>query len=441
LSYIKSIKLVNFQSHRNTEIFPDEGLTVILGPTDQGKSAIIRALKWVLYNEPRGTDFITVGCKYCAVTLEMSDGTIIIRERDGTKNRYILKKQGQEQIFEGFGNSVPFEITRAHGIPKIHIDRDSTSAVNLAEQLEAPFLISESGSTRAKALGQLIGVHIIDAAQRNTIRDLTEAEQRKRLINREILDINEELKNYQDLQDLENKMDALKILLNEIRQKRALLVKFTEIKQRLVPAAQGINEARFILKKTTYTADAETIYREIINNNNRIESLKILSGKLKEADHQIILMESFLKKTEGIFAAEKISQNLEEIKDKVTRYDQILKKLILIDGQIRERSKQLEGYARIRDVESRMESISGKNSKLISLDTIRKDLSKVDFSIKKGEAYLNQVVQNLDSMTRQYAFLLKKLSRCPTCLNPIDDRTARKIIAEMLEQKNKGSVI
>jgi len=440
LSCIKSIKLVNFQSHRNTEIFPDAGLTVILGPTDQGKSAIIRALKWVLYNEPRGTDFITAGCKYCAVTLEMSDGTIIIRERDGNKNRYILKKQGREQIFEGFGNSVPFEITRAHGIPKIHIDKDSTSAVNLAEQLEAPFLISESGSTRAKALGQLIGVHIIDAAQRNTIRDLTEAEQRKRSINNEILDINEELKNYQDLQDLENKMAILKVILNEIKQKRALLVKFTEIKQRLVPTAEGINEACFILKKTAYATDAETIYREIVNNSNKIENLKTLNRKLKEVDRQIILMESFLKKTEGVFAAEKISQNLGELKDKITTYDRILKKLILIDGQIKETSKQLESCVHVRDAETRMESISAKNSKLISLDSVRKDLSNVDFSIKKGEVYLNQVMQNLDSMTRQYAFLLKKLSRCPTCLSPIDDRTARKIVTE-LSEKNKGSVI
>ena len=117
---IKSLKLINFQSHRETKINFHKGLTVILGQTDQGKSAIIRALKWVLYNEPRGTDFITAGSKYCRVELEMEDGSIIIRERDGQRNRYILKQNGQEQIFEGFGNTVPFEIVKAHGIPKVH---------------------------------------------------------------------------------------------------------------------------------------------------------------------------------------------------------------------------------------------------------------------------------------------------------------------------------
>jgi exonuclease SbcC len=141
LGLIKSLKLINFQSHKESQINFGEGLTVILGQTDQGKSSIIRALKWVLYNEPRGTDFITAGCRLCRVVLEMEDGSIIIRERDGQRNRYILTQDGEEQIFEGFGNSVPLEIIRAHGIPKIYIDRDTTSAVNLAEQLEAPFLI------------------------------------------------------------------------------------------------------------------------------------------------------------------------------------------------------------------------------------------------------------------------------------------------------------
>lgn len=433
MSYIKRIKLVNFQSHKNSEILLDQGLTVILGPTDQGKSAIIRALKWVLYNEPRGTDFITVGCKYCAVTIEMSDGTVIIRERDGNKNRYILKKHDQEQIFEGFGNSVPHEITMAHGIPKIYIDRDSTSAVNLAEQLEAPFLVSESGSNRAKALGQLIGVHIIDAAQRNTIKDLMEAEQRKRLINNEIQDLKEELKKYQDLHELENIMTALKAILEEIKQKRTLLIKFSEIKQRLEPTVQGINEVSLILKSTEHAADAEIIYRGIVNNSSRIKTLTVLHDRLRETERQIILMERFLKKTEDIFKTQDILNNIEELKEKVQRYDQILKKLILLDEQIRDHSRQLEIYARIMDTESYMEKIIYKNSKLLSINAIRKSLSDVDVSIKKGQDYLKQVVQNLASMTRYYAHLLKKLSKCPTCLNPIDDMTAQKIIVEMLK--------
>lgn len=59
MNYIKSIEIENFQSHKYSKLDFSERLNVIVGPSDNGKSAIIRALKWVLFNEPKGTDFIT----------------------------------------------------------------------------------------------------------------------------------------------------------------------------------------------------------------------------------------------------------------------------------------------------------------------------------------------------------------------------------------------
>lgn len=435
MSYIKRIKLINFQSHKDTEIFLDKGLTVILGPTDQGKSAIIRALKWVLYNEPRGTDFIRVGCKYCAVTIEMSDGTIIIRERDGNKNRYILKRQEQEQIFEGFGNTVPHEITAAHGIPKIYIDRDSTSAVNLAEQLEAPFLISETGSNRAKALGQLIGINVIDAAQRSTLKDLMETEQQRKLITNEILEIKEELKNYQELETLENIMISLKGLLDEIKQKRKKLMKLLEIKQKLEPTIQGIEAVCFILKATENIVYAEYTYEETVKYNSRVAALTALYYKLNETHSKIILTEEYLKKTEGVFETQEIADKIEELNVKMKNYAQIHKKLALLDEQIRKYQRQLKTYVNIKDTENYIEEIIDKNARLLSIHAIRKNLSEIDNSIKKGQDYLKQIAQTLTLTTNRYASILKKLSKCPTCLNPIDEFTAQKIIVEMLKDE------
>lgn len=101
---IKRIRIENFQSHKDTELSFSDGLNVIVGPSDQGKSAIIRAIKWVLYNEPRGTDFIRQGTNSARVTLELSNGYVITRERAPNKNRYTLKDpDGNVSVFEGFG--------------------------------------------------------------------------------------------------------------------------------------------------------------------------------------------------------------------------------------------------------------------------------------------------------------------------------------------------
>jgi DNA repair exonuclease SbcCD ATPase subunit len=77
MKYIKRLILENFQSHKYSEVDFAAGLNVIVGPSDTGKSAVIRALKWVLYNEPSGDFFIREGETNCSVTIHISDGTIL----------------------------------------------------------------------------------------------------------------------------------------------------------------------------------------------------------------------------------------------------------------------------------------------------------------------------------------------------------------------------
>ena len=54
--YIKRIIIENFQSHKLTEIIPGGPgqMTVIVGQSRQGKTAIFRALKWLFNNSPDG---------------------------------------------------------------------------------------------------------------------------------------------------------------------------------------------------------------------------------------------------------------------------------------------------------------------------------------------------------------------------------------------------
>ena len=58
----------NFQSWRDFSL-PMTGFTVIIGPSDRGKSAIIRALRGVLRNQV-GANHITYGEKDVSVSLE-----------------------------------------------------------------------------------------------------------------------------------------------------------------------------------------------------------------------------------------------------------------------------------------------------------------------------------------------------------------------------------
>ncbi len=49
----------------------------------------------------------------------------------------------RKKIFEGFGTQIPQEIVEATSIRKVPLDSGQTSSVNIGEQLEGPFLLSE----------------------------------------------------------------------------------------------------------------------------------------------------------------------------------------------------------------------------------------------------------------------------------------------------------
>ena len=108
--FITKVELENFQSHKNSVIEFDRGLNVILGNSDSGKTAIIRAIKWAIYNEPQGLSYIREGESSASVTVYFNTGAILKRYRTKSKNVYYLKKSnGEEFNFESFGKDVPKE--------------------------------------------------------------------------------------------------------------------------------------------------------------------------------------------------------------------------------------------------------------------------------------------------------------------------------------------
>ena len=167
-TYIKKLSLRNFQSHRETDLEFSPGLNIIVGPSDQGKSAIIRALRWLFYNEPRGTGFIRVGETRCQVRVELSNGVAVerIRDESGRINRYILECRVRRLWYLNGLTGGAVGGQEGPGHTKLVVDRDKALEINLAGQLEAPFLLEETGSTRSKVLGRMANLHIIDAAQR-----------------------------------------------------------------------------------------------------------------------------------------------------------------------------------------------------------------------------------------------------------------------------------
>ena len=224
---IKRVILDNFQSHEHTQIDFDDGLNIIVGESNNGKTSILRAIMWVIDNQPLGTDFIMAGKNECKVTVCYDDGTSITRGRTlkdtGYYNVQYKDENGNIQgtQYRGFTNAVPVEVANVHQMPKVNITKDIETHLNVLSQLDGPFLLTESPLVKASAIGRITGTHVVDDAIKES--------------NKTIQGNNKLIKNYQ--KELEEKENELKALPDT-----QLMSQFTNIYTALVNRIKTLND-------------------------------------------------------------------------------------------------------------------------------------------------------------------------------------------------------
>jgi DNA repair ATPase RecN len=242
MASLTKIKLSNFQSHIDTEITlaPPGNLTVITGPSDCGKSAVIRALCWVLYNQPRGVDFINVNHSRTVVHVKTPEAVISREASTGGINRYGI----DSQIYEGFGVNVPLEVQQATGIRKLDIG-DQSFMLNVSEQLAGPFLgKSVSGPARAKVLGKLAGTEEVDYAGKTAGTDVyrlkRDIEGKQELLK----GIDEQLKQYEELPVISAAIEEVRLLLTGAGNKQEGIQRLSAWADELEKHAIAVNTAK-----------------------------------------------------------------------------------------------------------------------------------------------------------------------------------------------------
>ncbi|ARU59670.1 hypothetical protein CBW65_00405 [Tumebacillus avium] len=372
LKTIRNLRIENFQSHELTEMAFDDGLNVIVGASDNGKSAVIRALRWLLYNEPRGSDFMRVGANQCRVMIELADGSRVTRERTPSKNRYIvMQASGEEQIYEGFGNTVPKEVSDLTGVRKVALDEDNETTLHLGTQLEAPFLLSEPGSIKAKAIGRLNGVHIIDAASRDTNRDLTRANADERGYREQLAEVDQELEQFSDLPYLENilllveeKQAALKDHSARLLRLQALTKKHQAVQSDLLAAEQ-------VLVQTAHLDRAELQAERAITLQSKALRLQQARSKRDTVADGIARTDFVLQQTAGLANAEQglgTSENLLARFHRLSKLSDAHQQLHQLRGRVEAVLQKTEGLS---DAEHRVLRLETSKHRLTNLHTLR----------------------------------------------------------------------
>lgn len=198
---MQQLKIANFQAIGKAKLKFVPGLNVIIGPNDQGKSAIIRALRWVYRDAFTGTWFAKDGEARCAVAVKVDSDTIVVRDierklTDAGKtdrlvfNKYSIRTRGADpQEYDKF-RELPEEVQSALQVSKPIVlgkGADEVIDLNFADQhRDAIFLMNRPGSITARLLSYIIGLNPViqgmrelATRQRNRHRDIKQLSGRR----------------------------------------------------------------------------------------------------------------------------------------------------------------------------------------------------------------------------------------------------------------------
>ena len=163
-----TLHVENFQSLESVDV-QFEGFTAITGPSNVGKSALIRALQAIMTNDLHKT-WIRHGTKRATVRLNPDLPGLRSMEfvKGGTINSYsLVTDESPEPVkLPKVGKVAPDQVRDA-GFSLLETDRETEHSLHVARQLEPLFLVADSEPEITSIINSIFGTAPFEAAQRS----------------------------------------------------------------------------------------------------------------------------------------------------------------------------------------------------------------------------------------------------------------------------------
>jgi recombinational DNA repair ATPase RecF len=319
----KVLNITNFQAHKSLKVPLSFPIITIKGESDQGKSAILRALRFLCLNDLSGHDFITHGKKECSIALELKSGEIITRTKSKSENVYALG----EKEFRNFSGGVPEPIAKLLGV----------SEINFQSQHDSPFWLSDTAGEVSRQLNAVIDLSVIDSALSNIAMDVRRANESIQTAEEKLSQDKRDLEamagseariqEFAKLEELSNIVDKrtrrvknLRRIIDEIRENKAEILQEQAVEKgallvvareayrqgvRVIELSSLIDEiktAQAQAKAPPDFSDVESKWEKVQKFNDRYYGLKaLLDNRILTALRHLKIQESVLKTYEEEF--------------------------------------------------------------------------------------------------------------------------------------------
>lgn len=389
------VQVKNYQIIKNAEAEFVPGLNVIVGPSNNGKTSFIKAIKSLIYTEPGSTP-IRFGTQSYIVGIQYNGHTVILQK--GLKDSAYLV-DGEK--FTKYGTSTPEEVSKALGIRELELN-GKKEKINFWDQMNYPFLLDKSSTELFRFIVDSGEDDQISAALKDMVSD-------RQGINKDI-----------------NQLQGSIMVLDE-----QIATKTKEI-DNLKPKLEVSKE---IIKMQTKVASVRQM-------NDLLEKIKSLQSKQLELQKQYnkveaeskIYSESVLKLQDSYEKSSIYSNTLKRINDfknRINQNDQILSKYKITFGLLESVSEvNLEPLIKVRDsilnLQSKVNLLSNQKSSTLDIDTKKVEenlLTLTNYKTSLQRFSANKTLKNnseimMDSVNKILDKIVKLQSNiqvCPYC--------------------------
>jgi predicted transcriptional regulator len=318
---INSAELSYFQSHQKTVLELHESVNAIIGISDSGKSAIKRAIKWNVENRPSGEEFKSDFAPDEETRVSLFVETEVRRGRSKDSNYYWM----DGIRYEAFGQDVPQPIK----------DKLNLGSLNIQNQFDPPFLLSESPGAVARYLNQVVDLDDIDESIKN-VNTLLKKTEGQLSNNKERLEkLDSEILTYPDF----NKLDKL-IIEAEKLNKTLQENKYTS--QLLLQTISEIKESQKILDSIIIPkidiGEIEFLLKSYEEKSDVVNKLEFTINKVNESEKIIKLINI---PNINVLELEKIIDEYEFLNQKIKGFQSLIRTIDNIEKTILETGKEI----------------------------------------------------------------------------------------------------
>lgn len=293
---LEQIELVNFEKHKKLQIDFRNGINVIIGSSNVGKSSIIRGIRWVTENLS-GDEFINHDSNNCSVKLLM-DNHEIQKIRKNSVSKYIV--DGKELI--GIGKSVPDEI----------LEIINLNEMNIRIQFEKFFLLQDSSGEVARKLNKIVDLNIIDASIKTANRKVNESDRKLLNFQEQVNQAEKKITSYNWISKFEKEIELAEKLQSELqllenKQKYLFL-----LMEKMADIDKNLCNYNFLFGKEKEIREIQNQFEFYCKRLLEINNITRLMSAMKNSDFILNQFDNLLQEKDLLCGVEQIFSQLQE---------------------------------------------------------------------------------------------------------------------------------